>query len=96
MGGNAPLPAMDYYLTLGKNHGLAVGTIVEVMRRQATYDVINKKLHKDLTFPIARLKVIHSETGASIARLESFAPEDRRPALTPNAVAIGDLVRVVR
>lgn len=96
MGGNTPVPPMDYYLTLGRNHGLLPGSKVEVMRRQATYDVVNKKLHKDLTYVIARLRVIHSETGASIARLESMTPEAERPALTPNGVAIGDLVRVVR
>lgn len=96
MGDKADMPPMDYYLTLGKNHGIAIGTKIEVLRRQSSYDVPNRKLHKDLTYPIARLKVIHTENGASIARLETMTSIERRPSLVPNAVAIGDIVRVVQ
>jgi hypothetical protein len=83
----------DYYLNVGQNQGINVGSMVEVARKVATYDLSNQKLYKDVTFPFAKLKVIHVEKDAAIARIEKLYPSDRTPTLTPRAVMVGDLVR---
>ncbi len=96
MGFANEIPKKDFYVNLGLKHGVRIGTSLEVMRKVATYDAIGKKLYKDMVFPIARIKVIHSEDNASIARMEAMIPEERAPASTPRAILVGDMVRTVR
>ena len=93
MGNPGETPQKDFYVNIGAAQGVRVGTTLEVMRRASTYDLITEKLYKDLTYPIARLKVIHAENNAAVARLDKMLPADKTPALAPNAVIVGDLVR---
>lgn len=93
MGEPGENPQKDYYINMGSAHGLGPGATVEVMRRTPTYDLIGQKLYKDVTFPIARLKVIHVEPNAAVARLDKMLPEEKMPAIYPGAVMVGDLIR---
>ena len=94
MGNPGEKPLRDYYVNMGTSQGLQVGSTLQVIRKTATYDLAAEKLYKDVAFPIAKLKVIHAENGASIARLESFLPPEKTPAITPRAVMVGDIVRL--
>ena len=89
-------PQRDYYINMGSSQGLASGGTVEVVRRTPTYDLTSQKLYKDVAFPIARLKVIHVEANAAIARLDKMLPNEKTPAISPRAVMVGDLVRQAR
>jgi hypothetical protein len=84
----------DYFVNLGTNQGIRVGTVLEVARKSPSYDLTTEKLYKDLIFPFARIKVIHAEKDASIARLEKLYSQDVTPVLVPRSVIVGDLVRV--
>ncbi len=84
----------DYYVNMGTAHGLNKGAIVMVYRKAPSYDVANQKLYKDVTFPFAKLRIIHTEESASIGRLEVLAPSEKVPALSPRAVIVGDIVRL--
>jgi len=86
----------DYFINLGTNNGIEEGSVVEVSRRAPSYDLTTEKLYKDLVFPIARLKVIHAEKDAAIARLEKLYPADKTPVLNPRAVIVGDIVKPVK
>lgn len=86
-------PQKDYYLNMGSAQGLKAGAVVEVMRRTPTYDLTNQKLYQDVTFPIAKLKVIHVERNAAVARLDKMNPVDKTPSITPRAVMVGDIIR---
>lgn len=87
-------PPKDFYVNMGTQHGLRMGASLDVLRRVSTYDVVNEQFYRDMTFPIAVLKVIHVESTASIARLERMLPADQAPSISPRAVMVGDLVRV--
>jgi hypothetical protein len=87
-------PPKDFYVNMGIQHGLREGASLEVLRRVSTYDVINQQLYRDVTFPIAVLKVIHVESNASIARLERMLPIEKTPSISPRAVMVGDLIRL--
>ncbi len=91
--GPGDVPKRDYFLNMGSKHGLKSGSTVEVYRKQPTYDLVNRKLMKDVTFGIATLKIIHVEADAAIARLESMHSADTTPSISPRAVLVGDLVR---
>ncbi len=87
-------PMKDYYVNMGTQQGLRKGAVLEVHRKVATYDLTSQKLYRDITFPIATLKVIHVESNAAIARLEKMTAAKDTPAMTPRAVMIGDFVRM--
>ena len=86
----------DYFVNLGTNQGVEIGATLEVARRNPSYDLTTEKLYKDLVFPFARLRVIHAEKDASIARVEKLYAPDKTPVLIPRAVIVGDLVRKIR
>lgn len=93
--GNAnEIPQKDFYVNMGKSNGVREGTVLEVMRRTPTYDAVSEKLYKEVTYPIAKLKVIHSENNAAIARLDKLLPPEKTPATNPRAVMVGDLVKI--
>ena len=94
LGNPGETPQKDYYVNMGRTQGIREGSVLDVMRRNPTYDVVAEKLYKDVTFPIAKLKVIHVEPGASIARLEKMLAVEKTPAITPRAVMVGDLVKI--
>lgn len=87
-------PQKDFYVNMGSAQGVRKGSLLEVSRKIATYDVTSQKLYKDLTFPIATLKVIHVEGNAAVARLERINEPESTPAITPRAVLVGDAVRI--
>lgn len=89
--GEAPLK--DYYVNMGSAQGVRTGMTLEVLRKIASYDLVSQKLYQDVTFAFARLKVIHVEKNAAIARLETVFPATETPSFTPRAVMVGDLVR---
>ncbi len=93
MGNLDEIPDKDYYVNMGSDQGLREGSILEVLRRVSTYDLLNEQFYRDLTFPIAKLKVIHAENKASVARLDRFLPAANTPVMTPRAVMVGDQVR---
>jgi len=93
LGNAGEVPQKDFYVNMGTANGLRNGSVLKVVRKQATYDLTNQKLYKDMTFPIATIKIIHVEANAAIARLEKIVPAEEAPAVTPRAVLVGDLVR---
>ena len=93
LGNPGETPQKDFYVNMGSSNGLKSGAVLKVFRKQATYDLTNRKLYKDMTFPIATIKVIHVEPNAAVARLDKLVPQEQGPAVTPRAVMIGDLVR---
>jgi hypothetical protein len=96
LGNPGETPAKDFYVNLGSQQGLQTGSILEVSRKLATYDLMSEKLYKDVVFPIATLKVIHAEPGVAIARLDKMIAPDKSPSFSPRAVMVGDLVRKSR
>jgi hypothetical protein len=94
--GNAEeIPPKDFYMNMGSIHGVREGSILEVWRRTPTYDIQAEKFYRDVTFPIARVKVIHVEKTVSIARLEKFLAPQNTPTFTPKAIMVGDHVKLI-
>jgi hypothetical protein len=85
-------PEKDFYVNMGTAQGVKPGTVLKAYRRMSTYDLMSEKLYRDVSFPIARLKVIHVENNAAVARLEKMLPDT--PAYSPHAVMVGDLVEI--
>jgi hypothetical protein len=93
LGNPGEVPQKDFFVNMGTRQGVRTGATLQVLRRTATYDLTSQKLYKDVQFPIAKLKVIHAEPNAAIARLDQMLPPEKTPAISPRAVMVGDLVR---
>lgn len=93
LGAPYPTPDKDFFITMGSIHGLKEGSTVEVYRKAPTFDLINQKLFKDMTFPIAKLKIIHVESNAAIARLDKMNAPEKTASISPRTVMVGDIVK---
>jgi hypothetical protein len=96
MGDPGELVMKDYFVNVGTKNGVKQGSRLDVFRRKPSYDLQARKLEKDITFPIASLRVIHAENSVAVARLEKMAPEAITPSIVPRAVMVGDLVKLTR
>ncbi len=82
----------DFYISVGSQQGIRKGMILRVSRKVPSPDVLSEKFFRDVTIPIAQIKVIHVEGTVAIARLVKLLPADEYPAVSPHAVMLGDLI----
>jgi hypothetical protein len=80
----------DYYVSMGTDAGVKMGSILAIYRRQGTVDQMHNENHDDLAVPIAHIKVIQAGKTMSVARLESLVPKKQIPVLEFNTVMLGD------
>ncbi|HTL12282.1 MAG TPA: hypothetical protein VL588_07330 [Bdellovibrionota bacterium] len=89
-------PPKDYYVSLGTRNGIQHGSTLQVFRKLATHDLVNRKAEADVTVPVATLKVIHAEGTVAVARLEKLFPAAEAPEVEPRAVMVGDNVQLAK
>jgi hypothetical protein len=94
MGNENEKPLKDFYINMGSEHGLRKGSIVTVIKRVPTYDAVSEKLYREMAFPYARLKIVHAEQNLAVGRIEKVLPQDNVPAVNPQAIMVGDIVRL--
>ncbi len=84
----------NYYVNIGQQQGLKTGSVLNVYRSVAMsdpYETKNKYNHK---VKIGELKILHTEDGSAIARLEKFAEGKDVPVFDIENFMIGDRVQV--
>lgn len=94
LGNPGEVAQKDFYVNMGKAQGVRDGSILTVKRRVSTYDLLSEKLYRDMVFEVGKLKVIHTESNAAVARMEKLLPSDKYPTVAPHAVVVGDLVEI--
>jgi hypothetical protein len=85
----------DYYVNMGSDQGVKVGSIIAVYRRMGVIDKSRNELHEDMLIPVAHLKVIQASQTVSVARLESMVSHKAVPVVDVGAVGLGDRVELV-
>jgi hypothetical protein len=93
--GGAP-PPKDIFISMGADQGLRKGSTLDVYRRIASFDNLTQKHMGDHMIPVGKIKVIHVDGKTAIARADRFVSVEQEPALLPQAVMIGDIVRLVQ
>ena len=86
-GGAAP---KDYYVDLGAQDGVQVGSILEVKRLIPTFDDLNESFRRDVTVAVGFLQVTAIQQDVAVARLYPGALN----ASGLPVVRLGDLVQV--
>jgi hypothetical protein len=84
----------DVYVNLGTNQGVKTGSSLDVLRVVTTVDELNQKTGRNISFKIAKLKVIHAETDLAVARVTQFLPPEQTPIGSFTNVMVGDEVEV--
>lgn len=84
----------DVYVNLGTNQGIKAGSSLDAFRVTTTVDEINQRVGKNISYKIARLKVIHAEGDIAVARVEKMLPPESTPTGSYTNVMVGDLVAI--
>lgn len=86
----------DVYVNMGTDQGIKVGSILDAFRVHTTVDEINQRTGKNISFRIAKLKVIHAEGDVAVARVVEMMKPDATPNGTFTNVMVGDQVDVAK
>lgn len=96
LGESETLPPKDIFINMGATQGVHKGSVLDVYRRISSFDNLTQKHMGDHMIPVGRIKVIHTDEQTAIARVDKFVSVEQEPALLPQAVMIGDVVRVAK
>ncbi len=96
LGEGAGLPPKDIFVNIGADQGVHKGSMLDVYRRIASFDNLTQKHMGDHMIPVGKVRVIHVDGKTAIARADRFVSVEQEPALLPQAVMIGDIVRPVQ
>jgi hypothetical protein len=84
----------DVYVNMGTNQGLKKGSQLEAYRTVTTVDELNQRVGKNISYKIAKLKIIHADSDVSVARVQSFESPETTPVGSYANVMVGDRVDV--
>ena len=96
MGEGGTQPPKDIFVSIGSNQGVHKGSMLDVYRRISSFDNLTQKHMGDHMIPVGKIRVIHVDEKTAIARSDRFVSVEQEPALLPQAVMIGDVVRPVQ
>ena len=94
MGEPGEVVKKNYYITMGADQGLALGTVLNVYRVFSRMDPYNSQKRYRHKIKVAEIKVVHTEKTSAVGSLVSLrnAPED--PLFNIAAITVGDRVEV--
>ncbi|HMN67616.1 MAG TPA: hypothetical protein PKC28_03670 [Bdellovibrionales bacterium] len=80
----------DFYINGGTESGIQPGMLITVQRRLPLYNSYQNRSAGDLELKVARVKIIHSQKGLSVARLHTEFTREGAPLLEDNFIMVGD------
>lgn len=82
----------NFYIDMGKNQGVAKGSVLDVYRVVSVLDPYESKKRFNHKIKIGEVKVLHTEEGSSIGVLNKIENEDETPVFEIGKLMIGDVV----
>jgi hypothetical protein len=82
----------DVYVNMGTSQGIKKGSVLEAYRTVTTVDELNQRVGKNISYKIAKLKIIHADSDVSVARVQSFESPETTPVGSYANVMVGDRV----
>ncbi len=86
----------DVYVSMGTNQGIKAGSQLVAYRMVTTTDDLSQKSSTQLNFPVAKLRVIHAEATAAVARVTEIFPPSVTPLSAYTNVMVGDAVELAK
>jgi hypothetical protein len=94
LGENDRPPPKEFFVNMGALQGVKKGSVLDVYRKISSFDNLAEKLGGEHLVPVGRIKVIHADERSAIARIDRYVSLEQEPALLPQSIMIGDLVRL--
>ncbi|MCT4642586.1 MAG: hypothetical protein N4A33_09860 [Bacteriovoracaceae bacterium] len=94
MGEDNEVIKKNYYLNIGENQGVKIGTKLDVYRVISNVNPYNDKERVNHKVKIGELEVLHSDSDASIASMKNTQLDSKKPLFELNDFMIGDHVDV--
>lgn len=82
----------NFYVDMGKNQGLAKGSLLDVYRVVSVLDPYESKKRYNHKIKIGEVKVLHAEESSSIGIMSKTEEADETPVLEIGKLMIGDVV----
>lgn len=82
----------NFYIDMGKNQGVAKGSVLDVYRVVSVLDPYESKKRFNHKIKIGEVKVLHSEDSSSIGILNKIEDADETPVFEIGKLMIGDVV----
>jgi hypothetical protein len=82
----------DYYVNMGVEAGVKIGSVLSVYRKIPLVDVYTNKAPGDLIVEVARIQVIHTQHSLSVGRVVSGSNYKSIPVVQYEKVMLGDRV----
>jgi hypothetical protein len=92
MGYDKEIIRKNYYIDMGKNQGVAKGSVLDVYRVISVLDPYESKKRFNHKIKIGEVKVLHSEETSSIGVLQKIESEEETPVFEIGKLMIGDVV----
>jgi hypothetical protein len=92
MGNKNEVIRKNFYLDMGKNQGVAKGSLLDVFRVVSILDPYENKKRFNHKIKVGELKVLHAEDGSSIGVLSKLESPDDTPIFEISNLMIGDIV----
>ncbi len=92
MGYDKEIIRKNYYIDMGKNQGVAKGSVLDVYRVISVLDPYESKKRFNHKIKIGEVKVLHSEEASSIGVLQKIESEVETPVFEISKLMIGDVV----
>lgn len=84
----------DFFINAGTEKGIQPGVVIDVLRRRPLYDTYQNRSVGDLYIRLAKLEIIHSQPGFSVARLYSQYSRKNLPMVDYDVPMVGDQVDI--
>lgn len=82
----------NFYIDMGKNQGVAKGSVLDVYRVVSVLDPYESKKRFNHKIKIGEVKVLHAEESSSIGVLNNLEKIDETPVFEIGKLMIGDVV----
>lgn len=82
----------NFYIDMGKNQGVAKGSVLDVYRVVSVLDPYESKKRFNHKIKIGEVKILHTEESSSIGVLNKIENADETPVFEIGKLMIGDLV----
>ncbi|MFA6237360.1 MAG: hypothetical protein WC635_08555 [Bacteriovorax sp.] len=92
MGHEKEVLRKNFYIDMGKNQGVAKGSVLDVYRVVSVLDPYESKKRFNHKIKIGEVKVLHSEESSSIGVLHKTEELDETPVFEIGKLMIGDVV----
>ena len=92
MGNKDEVIRKNFYVDMGTNQGVKLGSVLDVYRVVSVLDPYESKKRFNHRIKIGEVKILHSEDSSAIGMLNKLEESEETPVFEVGKMMIGDIV----